>query len=132
MRKELQDDLRATIVGIVLQRGSVVDKNESIYSWVDCRANEHMKGRKDYATEEMIIPACTYATDLSEMDYEEKYLTEFAGTFTDNNTYMVVQAGFASCACGKVSERLIRLETTVGELIAEVMNKPLPDRYTHQ
>lgn len=129
MRKELQDDLRATISGIVLERGSIVDNNESRYGWIDYPATEHMKGRYDYVSETFSVQPCTYVTDLSQMDYEEKYITQFAGTFTDSNTEMTVQAGLASCVCGKVSERLVRLETTVGEIIAEIMNKPIPDRY---
>lgn len=127
LRQELREELNLIVALWVAEEPKVVDKNESYYGWEDYKLTQHIKGQRAYKDSEAIAPCELILPEKPE--YEEEYIGEFAGTFNEGSSEIMLTVGGVSCSCGKHKDLKIRREGSTSMILAELMNKPIPSRY---
>lgn len=127
MLQALRDELNLIVALWVAEDPKVVEARESYYGWEDYIRTKHLKGQRAYKDSEAVAPCELILPEKPE--YEEDYIGEFAGTFNEGSSELMLTVGGASCACGKYKDFKIRREGSTSLILAELMNKPIPSRY---
>lgn len=113
MIQELQDEYEEIQRKLLAKRGRFVrdaDARGLYYGWTDYEALDHTRPYKAKAT-----PCRVTVTG----PVKETYWDEFAGTFYEGDESHHGIEAIGSCACGKIKDRRIRYETSVGDAIRE-------------
>lgn len=114
MAAEMSDsakaELRALIVSKLMANGDVVSLDPTYYGgWESYGDTVHLQecgGKADPDTK-----------------LEETYVREFMGTFYEGDSSVaVVELKGVSCNCGNLTDRTIRLKSTIGEFIFTLLN----------
>ena len=120
MAPEVRAEYEAIVAELVLERGWVVKRHPSEYGWQDGAFEEWTC---DYRRRSHL--ARCRATARGPVR-EDVTWSEFVGTFAPggpNETRHGIEVDGASCACGKVQDRTVRLEGTISDLIGAVFQR---------
>ncbi|HEU4754403.1 MAG TPA: hypothetical protein VFU47_14945 [Armatimonadota bacterium] len=121
MSPEVRAEYEAIVTELVLERGWVVKPSPSEYGWQDGAFEEWSR---DYTERRSHLARCR-ATATGPVR-EDATWSEFVGTFAPggpNERRHGIEVDGATCACGKVKGRTVRLEGTVHDLGGAVFER---------
>lgn len=120
MSPEVRAEYESIVTELVLERGWVVKPSPSEYGWTD---QEFEEWTRDYQRRSHL--ARCRATAHGPVR-EDATWREFVGTFAPggpNETRHGIEVDGATCACGKVRGRTVRLEATISDLGGAVFER---------
>ncbi|HEU4752325.1 MAG TPA: hypothetical protein VFU47_04380 [Armatimonadota bacterium] len=121
MSPEVRAEYDSIVTELVLERGWVVKHDPSEYGWEDGAFEEWSR---DYSERRSHLARCR-ATARGPVR-EDATWREFVGTFAPggpNETRHGIEVQGATCACGRVKDRTVRLEGTVSDLSGAVFSR---------
>jgi hypothetical protein len=103
-----QDEFQAALAQAIWEHGNLVNPNASYYGWRDF----------DESTGQWHAADCSLG---SYSDLREDEWDAFVDTFYEGSTHHYGVAMTVTCACGKLKDRHIRWDVSVGEAIQQVL-----------
>lgn len=92
------------------------DTRDTTYGWWDYR---HQQDLSHYGGD----PACTGVVSVDMSTLRERTISQFVGTFTDNENEVGVEVR-ATCACGQYTDKWLRWAGTVGDILPALLEAP--------
>lgn len=120
MSPEVRAEYESIVTELVLERGWVVKPSPSEYGWTD---QEFEEWTRDYQRRSHLARCRATASGPVR---EDATWREFVGTFAPggpNETRHGIEVDGATCACGKVQGRTVRLEATISDLSGAVFSR---------
>lgn len=121
----VDDEIKAGMRRLVLERGYKVRENRDIFRWMDHDAAYHILGQgpvvrkgKNYGRKQQ-KPCHWILPDNAVVD-EVTYF-EFDGTFTDSKPNIGLNVEGCRCACGKYKDVTLRVEMRLSEAIQTII-----------
>lgn len=121
MSPEVRAEYESIVTELVLERGWVVKPRPSEYGWEDGAFEEWSR---DYSERRSHLAKCK-ATATGPVR-EDATWREFVGTFAPggpNERRHGIEVDEATCACGRVKDRTVRLEGTISDLSGAIFSR---------
>lgn len=110
MNQDWKIGFAQSVGAVILKEGKVVDLKPSYYNgWEDWDMSFHKNDEDCPVTFDVEVPTV----------HEESYV-EWGGTFGTDTTEMCIDAGPVSCACGKITNRTVRMEGSYSSVIGTI------------
>jgi predicted Fe-S protein YdhL (DUF1289 family) len=119
----VKTEYEALLTAAILKHGTLVSKDASYYGW--------QGSNEEYAETAWRGPRHSVTCGIASTGRVEEHAawSEFAGTFASNDYYKHgMEVHGVTCNCGKLTDRVFRWDSHVGEAIRLVMMELLEER----